>query len=217
MFDSRQKWASAGFSVLDRSNDKRIMAAQHPCVPGVLFKKYNSTVDIDQRNNYVARVEGADCLRAFIFDHQLQHIVVPRKQVIDLPVVFSSGGQSSQVLAVEKFDLIELKATIKCYRDIDLFILREVCFVLFHFRGLDSIVDNLPFTTEGKVAFIDTERWRGGRRRPYLRHLRRYLTSDRRKIAKKLFRQFQGGRLDIGADDFLDEEDTSSWSLLSSS
>jgi hypothetical protein len=120
------------------------------------------------------------------------------------------------VLVVEEIDVLTVKEIGNRYRTIDEAILRELCLVLFRFRGLDSIIDNVAFTTDGKLAFIDTEHWYGGLRRPYLRHIRRFLSSDNRRLAKKLFRQFERNHRKIDQNVFLDEEDTSSWSLLSS-
>ena len=163
------------------------MVARHASVPGWLFKKYSSTVSVDQCKNYDARVEGADRLRTFIAKHELKHVVVPDKQILDLP---ANHGRCEHVLLVEQLDLVSVSESERLYRTIADALLRELCLVLFHFRGLDSIIDNVPFTTGGKLAFIDTEHWYGGRRRPYLRYIRRCLSTENRRRAKRLFRQF---------------------------
>lgn len=199
MFDSRRDWADAGFSVLERAHEARIMVARHPDVPGVLFKKYSNAVSVDQRKNYASRVEGSQRLTAFIREHGLEHVVVPDKRAIDLPVVFDTHGEEAQVLVVDQFDLVTPDETRALYGSIDPVVLRELCFVLGTFRGLDSIVDNVTFTTGGKVAFIDTEHWYGGRRRPYLRYIRNHLSVESRKLAKKMFRRLRAGEESLGA------------------
>ena len=187
MFASRRDWAAAGFTVFERHDETRVMVARHASVPGRLFKKYSSAVSVDQCRNYDARVEGAGRLRAFIAQHDLKHVVVPNKRVLDLP---ANHGRCEHVLLVEQLDLVSVSESERQYRTIADARLRELCLVLFHFRGLDSIIDNVPFTTGGKLAFIDTEHWYGGRRRPYLLYIRRFLSSENRRRAKKLFREF---------------------------
>ena len=189
------------------------MVARHEAAPGLLFKKYSSGVSVNQCKNYDARVEGAERLRAFIAEHNLKHVVVPQKWIIDLP---SDFGLCAHVLVVKQLDLIHVNAIGKQYRAIDDAHLRELCLVLYHFRGLDSIIDNVAFTTDGKLAFIDTEHWRGGRRRPYLRYIRRHLSDQNRLRAKQMFRRLERGAPVIDDSPFSDEEHTSSWSSLSS-
>ena len=213
MFDSRRSWAAQGFTVFDRHDESRVMVAAHTCAPGLLFKKYSNAVKVDQCRNYDARVEGADRLRAFVREHGLAHVVVPQKRIVDLP---PSHGPCEHVLVVDKIDVLSVKETERRYRAISDAVLRELCLVLFRFRGLDSIVDNVAFTTTGKIAFIDTEHWSGGRRRPYLRYIRRFLSRENRQLAKKLFRQFERHRPAADHTAFVSEEDTSSWSSLSS-
>ena len=213
MFDSRKAWTAAGFTVFDRHDETRIMVARHSCAPGLLFKKYSNAVAVDQCKNYDARVEGADKLRVFISEHGLKHVTVPKKWLVDLS---DAHGSCTHVLVVEEVDVLAVKEIGNRYRTINEAVLRELCCVLFHFRGLDSIIDNVAFTTEGKLAFIDTEHWYGGRRRPYLRHIRRYLSSDNRRFAKKLFRQFETNHRKVDQNAFVDEDNTSSWSILSS-
>ena len=213
MFDSRRDWAAAGFTVFDRHDETRIMVARHEAAPGLLFKKYSRAVSVNQCKNYDARVEGAERLRAFIAEHNLKHVVVPQKWIIDLP---SDFGPCAHVLVVEQLNLVHVNAIGKQYRAIDDAHLRELCLVLYHFRGLDSIIDNVAFTTDGKLAFIDTEHWRGGRRRPYLRYIRRHLSDENRLRAKQMFRRLERGAPVIDDSPFSEEEHTSSWSSLSS-
>ena len=173
------------------------MVGRHADVPGFLLKKYSSSVSVNECKNYDARVEGAERVRAFVADRGLRHVVVPNKWILDLP---SDHGRCEHVLLVEQLDLVNVNEIGDRYRTIAGEILDELCLVLFHFRGLDSIIDNVPFTTGGKLAFIDTEHWYGGRRRPYLRYLRRHLSSENRRRAKKLFRQFARDSRDNAAD-----------------
>lgn len=230
MFASRSSWGAAGFRVFDRANNGKIMVALHPSVQGLLFKKYSSDMSLkDQLKNYERRVEGAKRLRSFVDEQRLRHVVVPRKWLLELPRPFSRKA-SSHVLVVEQLDLLSDEQTKAAYYRIDSDKLRELCVVLYKFRGMDSNAKNVPFISDGRIAFIDTEHWDRGSSKAYLHHVGEHLPADRRKFAKKIFSQLEDGKdVDTGdfvhedfgdedtsdSSDFTDEEDTSSSSSSS--
>ena len=196
MFDSRRSWGAAGFHVIDRSNNGKIMVARHPSVQGLLFKKYMSdSAEKAQTKNYERRLEGANRLRAFAEERRLSRIVVPRKWILKLPRPFSRR-ETSHVLVAEQLDLLSDDQTEAAYRRIEPNVLGELCVVLFHFRGMDSIAKNIPFVSDGRIGFIDTEHWDRSTSKPYLHRVGEYLSKDRRKLAKTIF-----GRLEDGGDE----------------
>lgn len=228
MFDSRRAWDAAGFRVVSRDNDGKIMVARHPQVAGLLFKKYVDDVDQkEQTKNYERRLEGSRRLRAFADSKQLARIVVPHKWILKLPSSFSRK-ETSQVLVVEQIELLDDRQTKAAYHSLDPGLLVELCTVLHRFRGMDSIAKNLPFTVDGRIALIDTEHWDRSTSKSYLHRVGEYLSSDRKKLAKKIFDQLEDGDdVDVGDliirdslrylhGDFDHEEDTSD-SLSSSS
>lgn len=217
MFESADDWADAGFEII-RASDNKITVARHESVPGYLFKKYvnsgkREALD-DQLKNYQTRLEGARLLRKLIGDKKLEHVVTPRKWLRTLPEEFGSRGKPAHILIVERLDLLDDDASEKAYERIDEHVLRDLCVVLYAFRGLDSTAKNLPHTTDGKIAFIDTEHWnRHGdreksRQRPWLKHLNEHLSRSSMKFANALLDLLSSG--DARADDFDDEESTSS-------
>ena len=231
MFDSRSAWARAGFRVIEQSSNGKIMVAHHPSVQGLLFKKYTSDIgQSDQTANYERRLEGAKRLRSFANAQRLASIAVPRKWLLKLPRPFS---RSAHVLVAEQLDLLSDDQTKAAYRRIDPNVLGELCAVLFHFRGMDSIAKNLPFCADGRIGLVDTEHWDRSTSKSYLHRVGEYLTKDRKALAKKIFGQLEDGdEVDVGAikhgdfddedtssssDDFSEEDDTSSSSASSSS
>lgn len=205
MFESRHAWRDAGFSVVDRSNNGKIMVASHSSVPGLLFKKYTTDISqSDQTKNYERRVEGAKRLRSFADSKHLRHVVIPHKWLLELPRPF----RKEHVLVVERFDLMSDDQTKAAFYRIDPTILMDLCAMLHQFRGMDSNAKNVPFVVDGRIAFIDTEHWDRSTRKSYLHHLGDYLSGDRRKMAKKFFRQIDDGA-DVSIGGFDDEEDTS--------
>jgi hypothetical protein len=187
MFDSARSWRSVGFSVEGEGVWSSIMVASHPSVPAWLFKKYSNVIPLkEQLENYRRRVEGADKLRAFIADQRLTRLVVPWKQLHALPAEFSRKGPGDHVLVVEKQALLEASASKQMFRKLDREDLRQLCTALLAFRGLDSGVRNVPFTVEGQIAFIDTERWDERRaNKIYLRRIREYLSHAQRQIVDR--------------------------------
>jgi hypothetical protein len=211
MFDSRRSWSEAGFRVIERSNNGKIMVARHASVQGLLFKKYTSDVDEkDQTRNYERRLEGANRLRSFADSRRLEHIVVPRKWLLELPRPFS---RDSHVLVAEQLDLLSDDQTKAAYRRIDPSVLGDLCTVLFHFRGMDSIAKNIPFVSDGRIGLIDTEHWDRSTSKPYLHRVGEYLPKDLKALSKKMFGQLEDGDdVNVGGfsrSDFSDEEDTS--------
>ena len=184
VFESNRSWREAGFDVVVGDGDKSsIMVASHLDAPGYLFKSYSDAKvsPKDQRKNYRRRIEGADKLRALVDRKRLTSIVVPGKHLHTLP------RKRSYVLVVEQIQLQSNDASRQSYREISDATLRQLCVVLRKFRGLDSGVRNVPFTTTGQIAFIDTERWDEKKKRAPLRRLRDYLSSDQWRRAKKMF------------------------------
>jgi hypothetical protein len=216
MFESADDWADEGFEIL-RASLNKITVASHPSVPWYLFKKYVSSGkrdEEDQLDNYQKRLEGALQLRRLIDDKNLKHVVVPRKWLRTLPEEFGSRREPAHILVVERLDLLDADESKRAYQRIDESILRDLCVALYAFRGLDSTIKNLPFTADGKIAFIDTEHWnRHGNRknhhqRPRLKYLSAHLSLSHVRLANAMWDQLGGGN--DPDDDFDDEESTSS-------
>jgi len=215
MFDSRSSWAAAGFQVVNSKG--KILVAQHPSASGLLFKKYLSSVSQKvQHANYTCRLEGSQRLRAFAADRGLTRIIVPHKWIMPLPREFSH----STILIAEQLEVLGSAQTAAAYQHIDMELLRQLCVVLFHFRGMDSNSSNLPFLTGGRIGLVDTEHWDRGTSKDYLHHVREHMSSESRKAAKKIFHQLRDGSED-GAHRhrsvIIDEDDSSDDSSDSSS
>lgn len=191
MFKSLSAFRSAGFEVIERSNDERLMVGRHKALPEYLFKKYPDGKPLkNQLKNYTTRVEGARLAREFVNDQRLGQIVVAHKWLHELPSDFSGEKIASYVLIVERMNLARPDKIERKYGRIDRSTLKELCRLLFRFRGLDSTLKNLPFTEDDKIAIIDTERW-DHEREPYLKHVSRYLTNERIHTAEKYFAELE--------------------------
>jgi hypothetical protein len=186
MFDSREHWQKAGFFVMREGNKSDVMVASHPTITDYLFKKYNRSVDLkDQRRNYKTRIEGADAVRERIQKKGLPKLVVPRKYLLPLPAAFERKGRRAYVLVVERMELVKDAESKRLYGNVSDETIRQLCTMVRKYPGLDSDVRNLPFTTSGKIAFIDTERWQRYDM-PTLKYICQYLPKRQCNLVKEL-------------------------------
>jgi len=188
MLESRGRWQSAGFDVTGEGRASNIMVASHPSVPDYLFKRYSAKeVSLKkQLENYQRRIEGAGRLRQFTAQ-QLSRIAAPVKFLHALPQS-SQKGAPDYVLVVERMELLDSSDSKRLYRAMPDEDLRQLCTVLFTFGGLDSGTRNVSFTSTGRIAFIDTERWNEPRK-DFLHNIRKYLSDDQRRFADAFFKR----------------------------
>ena len=174
---------------MSRDGDKsNIMVAAHPSAPGVLFKKYSTKVSRkNQLENYTRRVKGAQTLRKLIDSDHLTKIAVPAKHLCELPSRFSRKGLNDYILAVERFVLVDKATCRKMYGTMDDETLRQLCVVVSKIRGLSAGLRNMPFAHDGRIAFIDTERWSDGHKGPPLQSIRDHLTDAHKRFVDDLF------------------------------
>jgi hypothetical protein len=190
MFSSFDRFREAGFHLVDRAETK-IMAGSHRRLRGYLVKKYNNDRSgKDQLRNYMHRIEGARLLRGFIAEHDFQHVTVPQKFLYELPPAFPER----YLVIAEKLDLVSRSNTERAYGKLDREQGRELAVILYYFRGLNSTAANLPFTEDGKIAFIDTERWHHDK--DLLRKVGERLSGKRREEVEDVHRELsrQGAR-----------------------
>ncbi len=177
---SRPLLEKAGFR-LYAHNHRGIVIAEHPHLKGYLLKFFiNDVPQILQRHNLEERVAGSRALRSYIRAHTLTKIVVPQKWLFTLT-------DGTPILVVEKIDIIESSdALVRAYRSIDPSLLDELCQVVKQFRGLDSVLKNMPFTKEGKIAFIDTEKWKS-QRSGFLHYVRPLLNDKQKQVVARYY------------------------------
>lgn len=155
MFSSLDTFRAAGFHLVDHAETK-IMTGSHRRLRGYLIKKYsNARSGEKQVRNYMHRIEGARLLRSFIAEHGFQHVVAPQKFLYELAPAFPER----YLVIAEELDLVSRDDTERAYENLDEEQAGELAVILYYFRGLNSTAANLPFTEDGKIAFIDTERW----------------------------------------------------------
>lgn len=185
MFGSYTRFEDAGFSLVAHAPHK-MMAGKHKRAKGYFFKKYNNDHDSEkQLVNYLRRIEGSRLIRTFIADHGFTRVIAPKKWLYELPTTFPER----YLLVAERVDLATRDETHRRYARISTEQLQELATVLYYFRGLNSTAANLPYTKEGQIAFIDTERWHHDK--DLLRKVGDRLPRARVKQAKAVFKELR--------------------------
>lgn len=186
MFGSFDRFKSASFDLIDHSENK-ILSGSHKRAKGYLFKKYNDDKPGEkQLRNYMHRLEGARLIRTFIAEHGFSRVVAPRKWLYELPPSFPAR----YLVVAEKLDLASKSDTERSYDRIGKEQMHELATILYYFRGLNSTASNLPFAKDGRIAFIDTERWHHDK--DLLHKVGDRVSGDRRKQAESVFKELRG-------------------------
>ena len=199
IFDSVEKLRDAGFQIV-RGSENRVTVFGHASAPGYLFKKFLRDIKHPyekQLTSYQKRVRGARDLRTHLDALSIHSIVVPRKWLCELPPRFRRHGKPDYVVVVEKCGLLERDHIKKRYRALPKETVRDLCTILFTFEGVDFSLRNWPFTTEGKIACIDTRCLKritkdmSFRRKSYKKYVhKKLLTSKSKRYAMSLWDEF---------------------------
>lgn len=166
-FHSWESCVDRGFIIKNEPLSIRpwsVMVLAHPSLStGYVIKKYSAQVDKrGQLDNFLRRVRGARMIAEYIKLKQFNYLTVPQKWLYPLPAVYNDAeGNPDYLLICEELDVIsgsyfEGKNS-QLYQQMALPMVMELGRALYDLCGCDAWPHNLPFTTGGKLAFIDTE------------------------------------------------------------
>ena len=199
-FETAGKLRRNGFDVIrDGTDNERVTVFGHPSAPNHLFKKFLDNVSYSQEKqlgSYERRVRGARSLKAHLERFSISGIIVPRKWLCDLPSRFNVDKKPTQILVVEKCNLVEHARAKQLYRDLSNATLKDLCTIFFTFKRVDFSTRNMPFTAEDKLAFIDTGYMSritedlAFRRESYKKNVDKLLEEDQQRFAASLWNEF---------------------------
>ena len=202
LFDSVDKLRDAGFQIV-RESEKRVTVFGHPSAPGYLFKKFLRDVKRpfkEHLTSYQTRVQGARALKAHLDALGIDSVVVPRKWLCKLPGRYRRRGKPDHIVVVEKCDLLERDNIKRRYSKLPKETVKDLCTIFFTFERVDFSARNWPFSTDGKIAVIDTgylKRITKGlsfRRQSYKKNVEKLPTDKSRRYGKALWDEFKGAR-----------------------
>ncbi len=168
--ESLESMQAAGFK-LTETQGTRVYAMKHPGIPGYIFKMYpdNKPTRID----YVSwsnRIIGAGLLRDQI--HELGHgsmFKVAHKWIYPLPAEPSPpehlmNQRKNFVLIVDNMHILKKKENHRKWRSLKKKKYLRALYAIIRPVGAGDCVraNNLPWSRDGKIAFVDTEihhRW----------------------------------------------------------
>lgn len=176
--------AKAGFTHITPGKYSKTIVTRHPKLRGYLIKLYtDDQFEIEDWSHWKNRVVGANLIREAIAAHGYENIMaVPHKWIYPLPSQFfpPQGTTRKQfVLIVEDMHILSSKESRKKWKSNKLpHNTLDAVYIMLTELGLwDSVYAfNMPFTKEGKIAFIDTEFYHGWP--VHLSRLKQYLSKD---------------------------------------
>jgi hypothetical protein len=158
----------AGFEVCGPRKFTNLVIAKHPAIPGYIFKLYLDAQRYHKNKSeehfWVLRIEGALKIRNLIESYGLQcYLKVPQKWIYKLPnksSVQKGYFRKDYILVEEDMNLFSDEETEMLWKSpaVSHDLLNALVLVLSHV-GLSDCVkpDNIPFSKDFKVAFIDTQ------------------------------------------------------------
>lgn len=182
----------AGFEKSAPRKFTKLIVTKHKDLPGYIFKLYlhSQRSGIDEIKFWMMRINGANKIRTFILDKRLDDkFKVPQKWIYKLPKKNSKLDQyylKNTILVEEDMDLLsDDQNKNKWKNDITQLDLDNIYLILNELGLYDCAKpDNIPFSQDGKIAFIDTQTH--GCSSINYKKLIPYLSKDNQNYWKKL-------------------------------
>lgn len=162
---SPQVFEQSGFGKVRLREPTNIVIGKHSALRGWLLKVYlDSQPAVCEWCNWLARIHGAAVIKDCVQKHNFgRFFKIPQKWIYPLPLEpYPSDGNCNRknfILVVEDMDILDHKQNVKAYLKKPTPEMLNALYIVIKEAGLlDSVyIDNIPFTKEGKIAFIDTE------------------------------------------------------------
>lgn len=174
----------AGFHPVVPRKFTRLIVSSHPELKGYIIKAY-----LDTQRNYkeqpeyywwVKRIEGAKAIKAFIERNGFTHLYkVPNKWIYELPKhpLASVEFDAKQTILIEEdMQLLSKEENKQKWKSPSITkpLLASLYAILKEIGLRDCCkIDNIPFSVDGRIAFIDTQSFNQGK--PPFKNLRKSL------------------------------------------
>ena len=163
--ENKDTLKKAGFRIIFEQKRSFIIVAKHPKVPGYLFKIYTDSASIYKDGMvgwelFKTRCAVAKKIRNIIKRHKLRHFTVADKWLYPLPIEPKSRCANSEpvILMVKDMHIYPTKKSKRMWQTkATRKQLRQLYVVFKKGYGSAFLSNNVPYTKNGKCAFIDTE------------------------------------------------------------
>lgn len=175
----------------------RLVVTSHPLLKGYILKLYLDAQRYYKKQteltHWIRRIQGAQRIRDYIQANSLEHLFkVPQKWLYRLPEHPAPPKEllrKNYILICENMDILDREQNKKAWAEglLPYDTLYQV-YTLINELGLHDCasIDNIPFCSDGRIAFIDTETFEEW---PVdFKKLTPYLSSDNQKLWKELIR-----------------------------
>lgn len=155
----------AGFTIHLYRQGRGLILASHPLLPNYFIKTYLDTVSYVEWTRWVRRAKGKDRMQSFLNDYPQYKpfLKVPNKWIFKIPKhgIGRAKGEffpRRYILLVEDMHLVDKLVNEKMYqKDITYSALDGLYLIIDRTGFSDGHIGNIPFSTDGRLAFIDTE------------------------------------------------------------
>ncbi len=160
-YDSLEK---AGFNIIYKQLNRGLVVAKHPLLPGYLVKLYLDSCARSEWPLWVLRAKGARVIQGLLnkFNYN-KFMKVPVKWIYPVPKKRRPKADSTTfpkdfILLVKDLDLCGPEDSLEKLNKAMTFSCLKALHKIICMGGLsDSHVGNVPFSKDGRIAFIDTE------------------------------------------------------------
>lgn len=205
---SHEAMEDADFSFDIPRGDRRLTAAKHSKLKGYLVKTFLDTQNTanEEWKIWIHRIKGAKIIQESIEKHGFEHLLkVPKKWIYPLPADPSPAPgtpyRQNFVMIVEDMHILNVvKSKDKFMKALDKEFMDALYVVIKENLLIDSIyIDNIPFCSDGKIAFIDTEHYRTDIKPLKLHRMTKYFSPIMQEYWIKVMKH--GGPLEVNPDD----------------
>jgi hypothetical protein len=185
----------AGFIIFRSQKKSYIRVLKHPLLKGYLLKIYLDTENHIPKGSpgwkrLTTRCVVAEKVKAIIARHKMKSFVVADKWVYPVPLSKKASSRVQPlVLIVKDMNIYNSAKSAEAWAKRASYQTARELFYIFN-RGYGSayLAGNLPYTHDGKFAFIDTE---FDKRRIPMIHMQRYFSPKVRRCWQSMLRRKQ--------------------------
>lgn len=169
--ESLESFKKAGFVEPHLRSPTNIVVGFHPNYRSYLFKVFLDDQPVEREWAYwLKRIEGARVIRKAIEENHYNRFVVPKKWLYMIPAYYVGKGPYPKrfILIVERLSLLSREENMQAFLKMKRQVVKQLARLIKEEGLLDSVyLDNIPFTTANKIAFVDTEHFHSPLPIPY--------------------------------------------------
>jgi len=152
----------AGFEILHHRQGRGLIIARHPLLRKHLIKIYLDSAPRSEWSAWVLRSKGANHLQKLIDHYGYSHYMkVPQKWIYPIPrnpkQIIRGQFPKNFLLVVQDMEILGVKSNAAKYVAMSQPFVEALHHIIFKGGLSDAHIANVPFSIDGKIAFIDTE------------------------------------------------------------